>query len=91
MPKITILPDNKGWRGYSFDELRYRRARVAANLQVQKVMLASDAGNLRRGNPVTRSWNTMRDIFSAIGYVNSALLAVQLFRRFRGLWRTFRN
>ena len=88
---LTTLPDNKNWRGYSLKELRYRRARVAADLQVQKVMLARRTDALRRGNPITRSWNSMRDLFSVIGYANSAVLAFQLFKRLRGLCRTFRS
>ena len=88
---MTKIKTKEAWRGYTLDELRYRRAHMAAQTQAQRMMLSQQTDALRRGNPVTRSWNTMRDLFSAIGYANSALLAYQLFRRVRGLWRTFRH
>ncbi|MDE6136511.1 MAG: hypothetical protein K2F97_03455 [Muribaculaceae bacterium] len=88
---LTTLPDNKNWRGYNLRELRYRRARVAADLQAQRIMLSRRTEALRRSNPVTRSWNSMRDLFSIIGYANSAVLAFQLVRRLRSLWRSFRH
>lgn len=88
---LTTLPDNNNWRGYNLKQLRYRRARAAADLQARKIMLNRDARSLRRGNPVTRSWNSMRDLFSIIGYANSALLAFQLVKQVRSLWRNFRH
>ncbi len=91
MTKMTKLQTEQNWKGYTLDELRYRRARKAAETQVSKILLSQRFEALRTGNPVTRSWDTMRDIFSAIGYVNSAVLAFQLFRRLRGLWRVVRH
>ncbi|MDE6160283.1 MAG: hypothetical protein K2F77_01350 [Muribaculaceae bacterium] len=88
---MTKKKNNGSWQGYNLKELRYRRAYVAAHTQAQRIMLTRQIDAMRRHNPVARSWNTMRDIFSAIGYANSALLAFQLFRRVRGLWRTFRR
>lgn len=79
------------WQGYTLRELRYRRAAAAARVQADRIMLSRQTQALRRGNPVTRSWNTMRDVFSIVGYANSAVLAFQLFRRLRGLWRTLRR
>ena len=88
MTKMTKLQTEQNWKGYTLDELRYRRARKAAETQVSKILLSQRFEALRTGNP---SWDTMRDIFSAIGYVNSAVLAFQLFRRLRGLWRVVRH
>lgn len=79
------------WRGYTLDELRYRRAGNAAQMQAGKVMLNHRVNALRRGNPVTRSWQSVRGIFDAIGYVNSAVLAWQLGRRIWSVVRTVRG
>ncbi|MDE6452785.1 MAG: hypothetical protein K2L27_01120 [Muribaculaceae bacterium] len=87
----TPAHNTPDWQGYTLRELRYRRAAAAARVQADRIMLSRQAGALRRGNPVTRSWNTMRDVFSIVGYANSAVLAFQLFRRLRGLWRTLRR
>ena len=73
---------NEPWRGYTLDELRYRRAYTEANTQVQRMMLTK---------PVTRGWSTLRDILSAVGYVNSALLALRVFKSIRGLRKNLRR
>jgi len=82
---------NNQWRGHTLDELRYRRAHAAAHRQVQRTMLTQQVGDFRRGNPITRRWNSLRDIFSAIGYVNTTVMAWQLGRRIWGLFRTIRH
>ena len=82
---------NEPWRGYTLDELRYRRAYTEANTQVQRMMLTKQVADLRRGNPVTRGWSTLRDILSAVGYVKSALLALRVFKSIRGLRKNLRR
>lgn len=75
------------WRGYSLRELRYVRAGNAARTEADKQMLTKRFDTFRRGNPVTRSWQSARSLFSAIGYVNSAVLAFSLLRRLRNIVR----
>lgn len=82
---------NNDWRGYTLDELRYRQAAVLARNDAARITARAEFAALRNGNPITRSWHTMRDVFSAIGYVNSLVLGFQLFRRVRGVWRMFRS
>ncbi|MDE6499067.1 MAG: hypothetical protein K2L21_10455 [Muribaculaceae bacterium] len=84
-------PTNKPWQGYTLDEMRYLRARNTARVAAERIKLARQWNELRTGNPVTRSWRSMRDIFSAIGYANSAVLAWQLGKRVLGLVRTIRG
>lgn len=55
------------------------------------MMLTKQVADLRRGNPVTRGWSTLRDILSAVGYVNSALLALRVFKSIRGLRKNLRR
>lgn len=82
---------NKPWHGYTLDEMRYMRARNTAQVAAERIMLARQWSELRTGNPVTRSWRTMRDVFSTIGYANSAIMAWQLGKRVLGLVRTIRG
>ena len=82
---------NDDWKGYTLDELRYRRAAVSARNQVEKTMLSRNFEALRTGNPITRSWQSMQSIFSTIGYVNSAILGWQLLRRVLSVVRTIRR
>ena len=79
------------WRGYTLDELRYRRAATAAQTQVSRMMLTRQADTLRSGNPITRSWQSARNLLSAIGYVNSALIAFRILRSLRAVFRTARR
>ncbi len=83
--------DNKPWQGYTLDEMRYMRARNTARLAAERIKLGQQWADLRSGNPITRSWRGMRQIFSTIGYANSAVLAWQLGRRVLGLVRTIRG
>lgn len=80
--------NNNPWRGYNLTELRYARARAAAQSAASRITLTSQWHTLRTGNPITRSWKSMRDILSAVGYVNSAIMAWQLVRSLRGVFRT---
>lgn len=62
------------WEGYTLDDLRYRRAYVAARRELEKERLFHNVGSMRNG--VSKSANTvMRRVTSSIPFLEYGVMA----------------
>lgn len=73
-----------GWRGYTMDELRYRRAYVTARLELDKAHILSQIDSLRskRG-----TGGGGLSIGNAVKYVQYGIMAFQVVRRITSMFR----
>ncbi len=79
-------PGNGGWKGYSFEELRYRRALNAIRIEVEKQKLLSAAGKFKIIAPLGgRSF--LRGAWGNLDKLGYALLALKLARNLLKLRR----
>jgi len=78
------------WEGYTLEDLRYRRAYVAACRELEREKLAHAAGALRT-NPATGAFNAVRRVTEKVPMLNYTLLALgvgqkawKIISKFRG-------
>ncbi len=87
-------PRHTAWRGYTLDELRYRRALVAIKLDIEKERLAgayqstfnnSMALNGRGGNGIIGKLNT------AMSFFEYGSLAYGMVKKMINIYKNFKN
>lgn len=87
LPGAAPLPPHKinGWKGYSYDQLLYRRAYVMARLELEREQLLQTIQTERQSlTPL----GLLGHVGSAFKYVNWGVLAFQAFRTMGSLfWR----
>ena len=62
------------WKGYTLDDLRYRRAYVAARKELEKERLYHNLHNVRKG-AVSTAAGTARRVASAVPFLDYAMIA----------------
>ena len=85
------LPHHQdSWEGYTLDELRYRRAYIAACKELEKEKLAHAVSSFK-SNPATGAYSVARRVAQKAPLVNYGLLAFgiaskawKIIGRFRG-------
>lgn len=78
------------WRGYSLDELRYRRAMALVNIQNEKNRTADGVARLRNGDMLL-SMLGLRRLSGIVDYARYVAVAVRLWRRVARMWRIIRK
>lgn len=83
--KKNIAPAKvEGWKGYTIDELRYRRAYVLARLELEKQQLLVDIEDQRS---MMTPLALLGHLGSMMQYAQWGLLAFQTFKAFGSLFR----
>ncbi len=78
------------WRGYSLDELRYRRAMALVDIHNEKSRAASGVERLRNGE-MFLSMLGLRRLSGIVDYARYVAVAVRLWRRLARMWRIIRK
>ncbi len=92
MAKSITVADKKGsapakvegWKGYTINELRYRRAYVVAKLELEKQQLLVD---LEEERGMMTPLALLGRLGSAMQYAQWAVLAFQTFKAFGSVFR----
>lgn len=80
------LPQPKAWKGYSFEELQYRRAVVATKIEFTKYKITSEAQNVKNGLPAFGG-RLIKMCFASLNYFDYILLAVKAFSKIRQMFK----
>ena len=75
-----------GWKGYSFDELRYQQAYTAARLEIERERMVATSRVLYGGAVGGRASGIIGKMFAGLSYVDYAVLAFRLGRRVYSLF-----
>ncbi len=75
------------WRGYSIDELRYRRAFTMARLEIAKERLTTTSRRLYGGYGMPATSGIVGKLFGSLNYVDYAVLAFRLGKIVYSLFR----
>ena len=62
------------WNGYTLDDLKYRRAYVAARKELEKERMYHNLHNVRKG-AVSTAAGTARRVASAVPFLDTAMVA----------------
>ena len=77
---------DENWDGYTLDELRYRRAFVAARLEIDKERLLRSFNHYKEG-----TLGSVASIFSRLGsyfpFISSAIISLSVANKFWGLFK----
>lgn len=72
---VNGLPHKQeNWKGYTLEDLRYRRAYVAARRELEKERLHHNIGNARKG-AVTAAGGTALRVMQVIPFFDYAMMA----------------
>lgn len=93
-PMLHTGLHDSSWRGYTIEELRYRRALVLLKLEAQKEKLARDYREMVAGGvvPMTgTSRNIMTKLMGALDYFDYAYIAYKAGGRLLNIVRALRR
>ncbi|MCC8176165.1 MAG: hypothetical protein LUC85_07830 [Bacteroidales bacterium] len=90
--KDHLLAPQK-WKGYTIDELRYRQALTAVAIEVEKDRLAAQAGRYIPGVGGSKltTGSVLSKIWGALSYVDYAVIAFTVLRKFMGFRRKLKS
>lgn len=83
LPKTHNDPQ---WKGYTIDELRYRRAYIVARLEVEKERMATTSRRFYGNTGLTPTAGIMGKVFGSLNYIDYAVLAFRLGKRVYSLF-----
>lgn len=75
------------WRGYSIDELRYRRAFTMARLEIARERLTATSRRIYGGYGMPATSGIIGKLFGSLNYVDYAVLAFRLGKRVYSLFK----
>ena len=85
---MTTANDNQ-WKGYTLDELRYRRALVGARMEIEKYRLNALTEQYRRmPQRLSGSGSLLGRVLGAFSYAEYAIVG---FKLVRGIMKLFRK
>lgn len=84
---MNLNSDPNAWKGYTLDELRYRRALVEARTEIEKYRLSAMAGQLKERSGFFGSNSLFSRVAGAISYAEYAILAYRMARKVIPLFR----
>lgn len=80
------------WKGYTLEELNYRRAYNAARLEIQKQRIASNYRHLATNfNPTVKATGLMGKILGSLSVLDYGLMAFKLGKRILSITGRFRK
>lgn len=83
-----MTTNNNQWKGYTLDELRYRRALVGARIEIEKYRLNALTEQYRNmPQRLTGSGSLVGRVMGAFSYAEYAILGFRLVRRMVKLFR----
>lgn len=74
------------WKGYTFEELQYRKVVLEAAIESQRVRLLETSEKLKSDTPINFLSNTGA-IMRFINFASYGVMAVKLFRTIRPLFK----
>lgn len=84
--KTLPLAKTDEWRGYTLDELRYRRVMALTRIEIEKSKMIATSTDVRDNLPfIGRSF--LGNFTKSLTVVEYAVLAFKLFRRIAPLFR----
>ncbi len=89
-----IDTDDAKWRGYSIDELKYRRAVALVKLEMQKTMLAGSVKSVTNSISDTKArllGATGKRFEGKLKFVNYLVVGYKSMRMAMNLWNTFKS
>lgn len=87
--EAVTTPDD-AWKGYTLEELRYRRAYVGARREMEKERLAYNVASLR-SNTVSSATGVIKRVGSALPVVKYVVAAVGIGSKIVGMFRRRRK
>ncbi len=84
---MNMATNEDAWRGYTLDELRFRRVLAMTRLELQKESLAQQVDNLRQGRATDGSTSWMTKVMGAFNYFDYAVLAFTVGRKVLHVFR----
>lgn len=92
LPQVNIVDESREWKGLTLDDIRYRRAINHVRLEIEKERLMSETSQLV-GNTTQGFFSSSmaRKLFSGFSYLDYGVLAFQIFRQSRKIFRLFRR
>lgn len=95
--KPLIKSTDTSWRGYTLEELRYKRAETMARTEIEKYRLSLATERVKESTPLLggSGGGGMLGLLSRSGswisYLEYGLMAYRLFKRITPLFRKKRN
>ncbi len=75
------------WRGYTLDELRFRRVLSMTKLELQKESVAQQFSNMRKGCTADGAAGMLSRMLGAFNYFEYAIFAFTVGRKLMRLFR----
>lgn len=83
-----MTANNEPWKGYTLDEIRYRRAIVGARMELEKYRLNTLTEQYRRmPQRLAGSGSLVGRVMGAFSYAEYAILGFKLIRRISKMFR----
>lgn len=92
IPPVSIVDESREWKGLTLEDIRYRRAINHVRLEIEKERLMSATSQLV-GNTTQGLFSSSmaRKLFSGFSYLDYGVLAFQVFKQSRKIFRLFRR
>ncbi len=79
LPPHNTESENAEWKGFTIDELRYRRAYLLARCELSKDQMMRAMGEAKQGLPLSgASHGIMGKILGSLNYLDYALIAFRI-------------
>ena len=98
-PAETTAPEQKDFKGYSLEDLRYQRALVALRKDFAKSKMIHNIDKARKhrlggesgSSKIARAGGIAAKLFSGLSYLDYAMLGMSLFSSGRKIYSFFRG
>ncbi len=80
--KLPLGPQDENWKGYTIDELRYRRAYTVARIEIEKERLRHNLAVMQeemKAPALTR--NIFNRVMGSLSYIDLGVMVFRLARR----------
>lgn len=92
LPPASIREESKEWKGLTLEDIRYRRAINHVRMEIEKERLMAEASQLMGGASRGLFNSPMaRKMFSGFSYIDYGVLAFQVFKQVKRIYRLFRR
>lgn len=75
-----MIPENKEWKGYTLDELKFRRLLSMTKLEIEKNSIAQHFDNMRAGR-LAKGQGWLTKVTGALNYLDYAAIGFTVVRK----------